>query len=85
MASFRKRNNPSEEDEPLLVDDFSSHENIAIVSVKDPFMDTLEKRQATFEDIVPIVVAAESSRGLRGNDGDSMEFEAIDVLDDDND
>ena len=86
MISFRKRNNPSEEDEPLLVEDFSSDDKILIGSAKDTHNVPLEKRQAIFDDIVPIVVETDpGNKGLSGYDGDFMEFEAIDVLEDDDD
>jgi len=62
MANFRKRNNPSEDDAPMLSDDGEELvDEVAIVSAKQQTGKNLSshgtevKRQGTFEDIVPIV------------------------------
>ena len=62
MDKFRKRNNPSDEDAPVLVEEVSSVGNIAGISNggKDKSRNeqqssTNQGRRGTFDDIVPIV------------------------------
>ena len=64
MASFRKRNNPDENDEPLMDGDNDSQDRIVMVSVKDNSMgfeddgsENIKEKVNTFEDIVPIVAS----------------------------
>ena len=63
MASFRKRNNPDENDEMLMDGDNDSQDRIVMVSVKDNSMgfddgsENIKEKVNTFEDIVPIVAS----------------------------
>ena len=64
MASFRKRNNPDENDEMLMDEDANSQDRIVMVSVKDNSMgfeddgsENIKEKVNTFEDIVPIVAS----------------------------
>ena len=93
MANFRKRNNPSEDDAPMLSDDGEELvDQVAIVSAKQQtgknnlssHGGTDVKRERTFEDIVPIVEDAVQKQAEDGSRSEGfMSFEAVDVANDD--
>ena len=57
---------------------------MVVVSVQDTLgMQPEDHRKEMFEDIVPIVIESESDGLNRNNSADLMEFQAIDVLEDD--
>ena len=91
MQRFRKRNNPSEDDAPVLVEEVSSVGNsgfrVALSARKEQLNGNDDSQQKeTFEDIVPIVDDADTHNFAVNNGGDSpesMKFELIDPENDD--
>ena len=70
---FRKRNNPSEEDAPVMVEMVSSQGNQIKENIQNQ---QIQERRGTFDDIVPI-------ENNEDNEENFLEFEPVDVVNDD--
>ena len=71
---FRKRNNPSEEDAPVMVEMVSSQGNL--IMKENIQNEQLQERRGTFDDIVPI-------ENNEDNEENFLEFEPVNVVNDD--
>lgn len=78
MDRFRRRNNPSDYDEPMLsandVNSQSRSKNFTSVKMAGKPGDNDSNHRETFEDIVPIVDEYVKNSG---NNSDDMEFEVV--------